>query len=366
MIATLMEETVEELFEPLRLGKMTLPNRLVMAPMTRSRSADRSVGELTAAYYSQRAGAGLIITEGTQPSVIGQGYIDTPGLHSPEQAQAWRRVTDAVHAQGGRIFVQLMHSGRVGHSSLYPDGALPVAPSAVATGGQMYTPDGMVDHPVPREMTLDDIAQTVEDFVSAAKYAMDAGFDGVELHGANGYLIQQFLADSSNLRTDAYGGSVENRVRFADEVARAVSDAIGPERVGIRISPGTTSEGISESDPTELYRTLIRTLAPYNLAYVHVMEFGHREVTELVRAEWPGTLILNPHKTGEEASVTPDAALEVLQDDLADAVSLGSLWLANPDLHQRIRSGGPFNELDTSTFYGGDHRGYTDYPALSG
>ncbi|RNL70319.1 alkene reductase [Streptomyces sp. I6] len=359
-----MEESMEELFAPLRVGKMTLPNRLVMAPMTRSRSVDRSVNALTADYYAQRAGAGLIITEGTQPSVIGQGYIDTPGLHSAEQAEDWRRVTDAVHAAGGRIFVQLMHSGRVGHSSLYPDGALPVAPSPIATGGQMYTPDGMVDHPVPREMTLEDIAQTVEDFVSAAKHAVDAGFDGVELHGANGYLIHQFLADGSNQRTDVYGGSVENRVRFADEVARAVSDAIGPERVGIRISPGSTSEGISESDPAELYRTLIRTLAPYNLAYVHIMEFGHRAVTELVRAEWPGTLILNPHKTGTEAYVSPEIALEVLQDDLADAVSLGSLWLANPDLQRRIRVGGPFNSPDAATFYGGDHRGYTDYPML--
>ncbi|MFE2295053.1 alkene reductase [Streptomyces sp. NPDC059452] len=356
---------MDELFTPLRLGKISLPNRLVMAPMTRSRSADRSVNALTAEYYAQRAGAGLIITEGTQPSVIGQGYIDTPGLHSPEQAAAWRVVTGAVHDAGGRIFVQLMHSGRVGHPSLYPDGALPLAPSAIATGRQMYTPGGKLDHPVPREMTLEDIARTVEDFVAAAKYAVDAGFDGVELHGANGYLIQQFLADGSNHRTDVYGGSVENRVRFADEVARAVGDAIGPERVGIRLSPGSTSEGVGESDPAGLYRTLIRTLAPYNLAYVHIMEFGHREVTELIRAEWPGTLILNPHRTGTEASVTAEAALEVLRDGLADAVSLGSLWLANPDLDRRIRVGGPFNEADPTTFYGGDHRGYTDYPTLS-
>lgn len=356
---------MDELFTPLRVGKMTLPNRLVMAPMTRSRSVDRSVNALTAAYYAQRATAGLIITEGTQPSVIGQGYIDTPGLHSAEQAAAWRGVTDAVHAAGGRIFVQLMHSGRVGHPSLYPDGALPVAPSAIATGGQMYTPHGMVDHPVPREMTLKDFGWAVADFVSAAEYAMDAGFDGVELHGANGYLIQQFLADGSNHRTDAYGGSVENRVRFADEVVRTVSDAIGPERVGIRISPGSTSEGVSESDPAELYGTLIRTLAPHGLAYVHIMEFGHREVTELIRSAWPGTLILNPHRTGTEPAVTPEAAREVLLDGLADAVSLASLWLANPDLPRRIRSGGPFNPSDTSTYFGGDHRGYTDYPTLS-
>ncbi|MET8982260.1 alkene reductase [Streptomyces sp. NPDC004539] len=352
------------MFESLLLGKSTLSNRLVMAPMTRSRSVDRSVGQLTAEYYAQRAGAGLIITEGTQPSVIGQGYIDTPGLHSPEQAQAWRVVTDAVHARGGRIFVQLMHSGRVGHPSLYPDGALPVAPSAIATGSQMFTPDGMVDHPTPREMTLEDVAQTVEDFVSAARYAVQAGFDGVELHGANGYLIHQFLADNTNRRTDAYGGSLENRVRFAEEVARAVSDAIGPERVGIRISPGSTSEGVAESDPIALYRTLIRGLAPLDLAYVHVMEFGHREVTRMVRAEWPGKLILNPHETGRESSVTPEAALAALREGLADAISLGSLWLANPDLPERIQAGGPYNEIVPGTFYGGDHRGYTDYPTL--
>ncbi|MET8824591.1 alkene reductase [Streptomyces sp. NPDC004610] len=357
---------MQELFEPLRLGKMTLPNRLVMAPMTRSRSVDRSVGQLTARYYSQRGAAGLIITEGTQPSVIGQGYIDTPGLHSPEQADAWRVVTEAVHAKGGRIFVQLMHSGRVGHPSLYPDGALPVAPSAVATGSTMFTPDGPVDHPTPREMTLEDIVQTVEDFVSAARYAVRAGFDGVELHGANGYLVHQFLGDNTNLRTDAYGGSVENRIRFAVEVARAVGDAIGPERVGIRISPGSTSEGIAENDPATLYRALVRALVPLDLAYVHVMEFGHREVTRIVRAEWPGTLILNPHPTGEEPSVTPRVAAEALREGLADAVSLGQMWLANPDLPDRIKAGGPYNEIVPGTFYGGDHRGYTDYPTLKG
>ncbi|MFJ5266352.1 alkene reductase [Streptomyces sp. NPDC088387] len=357
---------MQELFEPLRLGKLTLPNRLVMAPMTRSRSVDRSVGQLTAEYYSQRAGAGLIITEGTQPCEIGQGYIDTPGLHSDEQAAAWRVVTEAVHAKGGRIFVQLMHSGRVGHQSLYPDGALPVAPSPVATGGTMYTADGPVDHPTPREMTLEDIVRTIEDFVSAARHAVRAGFDGVELHGANGYLIHQFLADNSNLRTDGYGGAVENRIRFAVEVARAVADAIGPERVGIRISPGSNSEGIAESDPTGLYRTLIRSLAPLELAYVHIMEFGFRDVTRMVRAEWPGSLILNPHKTGDEATVTPEAAAEVLREDLADAVSLAQMWLANPDLPERILAGGPYNEIVPGTFYGGDHRGYTDYPTLKG
>ncbi|MDG9715409.1 alkene reductase [Streptomyces sp. DH24] len=357
---------MSHLFQPLSLGKLRLPNRLVMAPMTRSRASGGVQTPLAAEYYAQRAAAGLIITEGTQPCVIGQGYIDTPGLHTPKQVAAWRRVTDAVHERQGRIFVQLMHSGRVGHPSLYPDGALPVAPSAVASGGQLYTPEGMLDHPTPRAMNLEDIARAVEDHISAAKFAMDAGFDGVELHGANGYLIHQFLADNTNLRTDAYGGSVNNRIRFAVEVARAVSDAVGPERVGIRLSPGNTSNGIEERDPATVYEALIRALAPLNLAYVHLMEFGGRDVTKVIRDVWPGVLILNPHATGEEAFVTPESAEAVLEEGLCDAVSMGSLWLANPDLPERITAGGPFNAPDPDTFYGGDHRGYTDYPTLDG
>ncbi|ADB35629.1 NADH:flavin oxidoreductase/NADH oxidase [Kribbella flavida DSM 17836] len=355
---------MQELFEPLRLGKLTLPNRLVMAPMTRSRCTGGSPTELTAEYYAQRAGAGLIVTEATQPSAIGQGYIDTPGLHSAEQIAGWRQVTDAVHDRDGRIFVQLMHAGRVGHPCLYPDGALPVAPSSIACDDRLYTADGLLDRPVPREMTLDDIAWTIDDFVFAARCAMDAGFDGVELHGANGYLIHQFLADNTNLRTDGYGGSIPNRIRFAEEVARAVADAIGPERVGIRLSPGSTSNGVSESDPGRLYQALIRALAPLGLAYVHVMEFGHREVTELIRREWAGPLILNPHRTGDEAMVRPEVAHEAVRSGLADAVGIAALWLANPDLPARILAGGPYNEPDPATFYGGDHRGYTDYPTL--
>ncbi|UNO39485.1 alkene reductase [Streptomyces sp. MST-110588] len=353
-----------KLFEKVTVGKLELANRMVMAPMTRSRAYGGLVSELTAEYYAQRAGAGLLITEGTQPSVIGQGYIQTPGLHSAEQVAAWRRVTDAVHGKDGRIFVQLMHAGRIGHPTLYPDGALPLAPSAIASGEQLYTAEGMLDHPVPREMTLEDITRTTEDFVSAARNAMEAGFDGVELHGANGYLIQQFLAGSSNRRTDAYGGSVENRIRFAVEVVQAVSDAIGPERVGIRISPGVRINGVVEDDAAEIYTALMRALAPYGLAYVHVLEMATRELTELVRAEWPGTLILNPHR--EPGPLTVEAASEALEEKLADAISFGALWLANPDLPERIKAGGPYNEARRETFYGGDHRGYTDYPTLTG
>lgn len=353
-----------DLFEPVQLGKLDLPSRLVMAPMTRSRARGGLVDELTAEYYAQRAAAGLIVTEGTQPSVIGQGDVDTPGMHSAEQVEAWRQVTDAVHDRGGQIFVQLMHAGRLGHPVLYPDRALPLAPSAIASGEQVHTPDGKLDHPTPRAMTLEDIIQTVEDFVSAARNAMDAGFDGVELHGASGFLIHQFLSGNTNARTDAYGGSLENRIRFAVEVVQAVSDAIGPDRTGIRISPGITYNGIAESDTAELYPALARALAPYGLAYLHLVETHDRELTEELRRTWPGPLILNPHRTPEERPATPGTAAAVLRDGLADAVSLASYWLANPDLPARIRAGGPFNEVDSATLYGGDHRGYTDYPTL--
>ncbi|WP_425549655.1 alkene reductase [Actinomadura keratinilytica] len=356
---------VDELFESVTVGKLELPNRLVMAPMTRSRATeDGRVTELTAEYYAQRAGAGLIVSEAVQPCVRGQGYVWTPGLHSAEQTQAWRAVTDAVHREGGRIFAQLMHSGRIGHPVLYPDGGLPVAPSPVASGMQLFTPDGMLDHPVPREMTPDDIAETVADFASAARNAVDAGFDGVEVHGANGYLIHQFLADGTNRRTDSYGGSIENRIRFAVEVVAAVVDAIGPERVGLRVSPGNTVNNISESDAADLYPELLRAVAQYNPAYVHIMEAGDRALTKRLREVWTGTLILNPHPTPEAFPATVDNGVEALRDGVADAVAFGELWLANPDLPARIKAGGPYNKADRDTFYGGDHRGYTDYPVL--
>lgn len=219
---------------------------------------------------------------------------------------AWRAVTDAVHAEGGRIFAQLMHAGRVGHPVLYPDGGVPLGPSPLASGEKLFTPDGMLDHPVPREMTVDDIAQAVEEFAASARNAVEAGFDGVELHGANGYLIQQFLADGSNTRTDAYGGTIANRIRFGVEVARAVSEAIGPDRVGFRVSPGGTANGVSESDTAELYAALLAALAPLGLAYLHIMELGDRDMTRRLRAAWPGTLILNPHPTPESFPARPE------------------------------------------------------------
>ncbi|MFG3437776.1 alkene reductase [Nonomuraea sp. NPDC047897] len=356
---------MRELFEPVTVGDLDLPNRLVMAPMTRSRCRGGLAGELTAEYYGQRAAAGLIIVEGTQPCALGQGYIDTPGLHTREQAAAWRRVTDEVHRRGGRIFVQLMHSGRIGHPVLYPGGELPIAPSPIPSGEQLYTADGMLDHPTPREMTMVDIARAVEDFAQAARLAMDAGFDGVELHGASGYLIHQFLSDNTNRRTDAYGGSVERRIRFAVEVAQAVADAIGPARTGMRLSPGITYNGMAESDSEILYTELARALAPLGLAYLHVSENDTRDITKLLRAEWPGTLILNPHPWSGDGPATPEDGVEALRSGLADAVAFARLWLANPDLPARIAAGGPYTQADPATFYGGDHRGYTDYPTLT-
>ncbi|MFW5420556.1 NAD(P)H-dependent oxidoreductase [Nocardiopsis sp. CNT-189] len=358
------ERTMTGYFEPVSVGALKLPNRLLMAPMTRSRAPRGIVGPATAEYYAQRAAAGLIIAEGIQPSVRGQGYIDTPGLHSADQVAAWREVTGAVHAAGGRIFAQIMHSGRIGHPVLYPDGGLPVAPSAIASGERLYTPDGLLEHPVPRALATAEIEEVVDEFTEASRNAIDAGFDGVELHGSNGYLIQQFLADGTNRRTDRYGGSRANRIRFAAEVAAAVAEAIGPERTGMRIGPGTPNNGITESDTAELYPELARALAPIDLAYLHIAEEGHREVTEAVRAAWPNALLLNPHPDPASGARTTESGAEALAAGLADAITIGSEWLANPDLDVRVKAGGPFNDPDPATFYGGGEQGYTDYPRL--
>ncbi|MFF0610823.1 alkene reductase [Nocardia tengchongensis] len=357
---------MSSLFEQVSIGRLRLPGRLVMAPMTRNRATPEGlVTELTAEYYAQRASAGLIISESIQPSVIGQGYFLTPGLHNAEQTAAWRVVTDAVHAAGGRIVAQLTHTGRIGHPVLYPDNALPVAPSPIASGEQLFTPDGMIDHPQPREMTAADITDTIADFTAAARNAVAAGFEGVEVHGANGFLLHQFLADNTNRRTDAYGGSTTNRIRFVTEVVAAVADAIGADRTGIRLSPGNPYNHIEESDPAPLYVELLTALADLDLAYVHLVEGGDRELTTKLRAAWPGALILNPHPTPEAFPATVDAATVALESGVADAISLGTLWLANPDLDARIQAGGPFNAPDQATFYGGTHIGYTDYPSLA-
>jgi N-ethylmaleimide reductase len=360
-----MRRIVSTLFDPAIVGRLQLPSRLVMAPMTRNRATPRGVvTPTTAEYYAQRAGAGLIISESIQPGVRGQGYILTPGLHTDEQVAAWRTVTAAVHEKGGRIVAQLTHCGRIGHPSLYPDGELPIAPSPVASGEQMIGFDGPLDHPTPREMTTEDVQDVVEEFARSARNAVEAGFDGVEVHGGNGFLLHQFLADNTNLRTDGYGGPVANRIRFAVEVVRAVVGAVGADRVGLRVSAGSPYNSIVERDPTPVYTALLEALAELDVAYLHVIEMGTRDLTKQLRAAWSGPLILNPHETMEVFPATAEAALEAIGSGIADAVSLGALWLANPDLDVRIRAGGPFNVPDPATFYGGDHTGYTDYPAL--
>lgn len=355
-------------FEPIQLGDHHLANRIAMSPMTRSRAhgPGATVTELTATYYAQRASAGLIITEGTQPSAIAQGYPNTPGLHSEEQVVAWRQVTDAVHAAGGTIFAQLMHTGRIGHPSLLPEGLIPVGPSAVPANGHVHTQDGPREFVTPKELSDGEIEATISDFASAARNAIAAGFDGVEIHGANGYLVHQFLAPNSNQRTDRWGGPAGNRIRFGVEVATAVAEAIGAHRTGIRISPGNPLNDIAETDSADVERTytaLVAALAPLDLAYLHLLETSDRDLTRLLRTDWPGVFLLNPATYPE---FTGPSALELIEDGTADVITFGALFLANPDLPARLAAGGPFNTPDHATFYGGDHYGYTDYPTLTG
>jgi N-ethylmaleimide reductase len=347
------------LFESVKLGTLELANRAVMAPMTRSRAGAGGVPTpLAVAYYTQRASAGLIVTEGIQPSPRGQGYVNTPGLHTEDQVAGWRAVTDAVHAAGGRIFAQLLHVGRITH----PDnsGHQPVGVSPVRPAGQIFTPSGLQDFGVPHELSTVDIEATVDDFVGSARNAVAAGFDGVELHGANGYLIHQFLAENTNHRTDSYGGSVLNRIRFATETASAVADAIGADRVAIRISPGGTFNDISEPDAADVYPALVDALP--SLAYLHLIASPDEDLNDVLRRRWSGGLIVNASR--------PDPVHDETVSNWfargADALSFGRAWLANPDLLERLRRGAPLNQADPATFYGGDHAGYTDYPTLAG
>ncbi|MEU4806026.1 alkene reductase [Actinosynnema sp. NPDC023587] len=348
-------------FDPLDLAGTRLANRVVMAPMTRNRARGTVPTAAMVKYYAQRASAGLIITEGVQPSPVGQGYPDTPGLHSTGQVEAWRAVTDAVHAHGGRIFAQVMHTGRIGHPSLLPADLHPVGASPVRAAGQVFTGTSTLDFVTPVELTHADVEATVEDFAEAARNAVAAGFDGVELHGANGYLIHQFLAPNTNLRTDHWGGSPTARTRFAIAAVTAVADAIGAHRVGLRVSPGNSYNDIAEHDHRDLYPALVDALDPLGLAYLHVLEHD-RELTLELRKRFSSALILNPLTPGR---VTGPAELDLVADGTADAIAFGTLFLANPDLPARLAAGGPFNEPDRATFYGGDERGYTDYPALA-
>lgn len=347
------------LWKPITLGQIGLEHRLAMAPMTRSRAA-RTGTELNAEYYAQRASTALIITEGAQPSADGQGYLLTPGMYTDAHIAGWRAVTDAVHEAGGKIVIQLMHTGRVAHPANTPHGRQPVAPSAVKPQGQMFTASGMQALPEPRALSEQEVTDTVQDFRRAAAAAVAAGADGVEIHGANGYLVQQFLSSNANQRTDRYGGSSENRVRFAVEVATAVAEEIGAGRTGVRISPGNSFNDIVEDDVPELYGALLAALAPLELAYLHVQHNGDENLLATLRHDWPGALLLN------RAGADTETRVQDVEKGLADVVTVGRVALANPDWVARIKLNAPLNEADTSTFYGGDAHGYTDYPTLSG
>jgi len=351
-------------FAPVVLGGITAANRIVMAPMTRSRAVGGTPNEATVDYYTQRASAGLIITEGIQPSAIGQGYPDTPGLHDEAQIGAWRRVTDSVHAAGGRIVAQLMHSGRIGHpttSAAAGNGPLtPVAPSPVRPAGTIFTPEGPREYVTPRELTHAEIDATIADFASAAANAIAAGFDGVEVHAANGYLLHQFLAPNSNTRIDSWGGEPQNRIRFTLEVVRAVVEAIGAERTGIRISPANGLGDTHETDAAEVYPLLVSALDGLALAYLHVVEAGAPELLPELRELWHGVLILNPVDLQLDAH---PARLERIASGEADLISFGRLFISNPDLVARLEAEAPLAEPDMSKAYGGDQRGYSDYPA---
>ena len=354
------------LFEPYTLGALTLSNRIVMAPLTRNRAGAGLVpSEFAATYYSQRASAGLLIAEATQVSPQAQGYQDTPGIYTPEQIAGWRQVTDAVHAKGGRIFVQLWHVGRVSNVAVQPGGAAPVAPSAVRAQTKTFVNNSFVDVSEPRALELNEIPGIVEDFRQAAANAIAAGFDGVEVHGANGYLLEQFVKDGANFRTDAYGGSIENRARLLLEVTAAVAHEIGAGRTGVRISPVSPANGISCSDPQPQYDYITEQLSAMGIAYLHVIEGatgGARDV-----APFDFGALRTRFKQSYMANNGYDLGLiqAQLSQGNADLFALGRPFIANPDLVERLKAGAPLNAMDPATLYGGGAKGYTDYPVLA-
>jgi len=367
----MMSGEKDALFNPFTLGDLVLPNRVLMSPLTRSRSKQPGdiPSEMNATYYAQRAGAGLIFAEATQVSPQGKGYAFTPGIHSSAQVDGWRLVTDAVHAAGGRIYLQLWHVGRISRPELQPDGQLPVAPSAIKPEGAMTFTDahsGMVEVLQPRALSHEEIPSLVEQFRKGAENAKRAGFDGVEIHGANGYLLDQFMRSKSNRRDDEYGGSIDNRLRFPLMVVDAVIDVWGCERTGIRVSPTGTFNDMHDDDPVATYSALARELGDRGLAYIEVVEdsfqgnavAGRPEaVIQAIRGNFQGAYIANGNYTADEARQRIGAGK-------CDLVSFGRPFIANPDLPERFRKGAGLNDYDEETFYGGDERGYTDYPAL--
>ncbi len=363
-----MQDRAPNLFDHHQLGPITLSNRVVMAPLTRHRAAaGRVPRELNAIHYAQRASAGLLIAEATSVSMRGYGYLDTPGIVTDEQVAGWKVVTDAVHAKAGRIFLQLWHVGRVSHPSFQPEGELPVSSSAVEFEGRVDTAQGEVDRVTPRALATSEISGVIQEYVRGAELAKEAGFDGVELHGANGYLIEQFLYDKVNRRTDSYGGSIANRCRFLLETLEAVSGVFGPERTGIRLSPNGSSNGVDDSDRPALARYLVKELDKLNPVYVYLIEardysrYAPREGVErllpVYRDRFKGTLIIN-------GGYDYPSATEVVSSGRADLVAFGILMIANPDLVERFKTGSPLNESDRATFYTSGPEGYTDYPFM--
>lgn len=355
-----------DLFSPIQLGAYSLPNRIVMAPLTRCRAGKGNVPtEMNVKYYEQRASAGLIISEATQVSPQGVGYPNTPGIHSNEQIEGWKLVTEAVHKAGGKIFLQLWHVGRSSHPSFQPNGALPVAPSAIAIAGEVFTYEGMKPYVAPRALETDEIPGIVEQFRQGAKNALAAGFDGVEIHGANGYLLDQFLRDGTNKRSDEYGGAIANRARLHLEVTEAVVSVWGSDRVGIRLSPSNTFNSMSDSNPKATFGYLIEALNRYDLAYLHLMEPGESDIkhggivtpTSYFRPLYKGNLIVNQN-------YDRDLGNAAIAQGNADLVAYGKLFIANPDLPERFKLNAPLNEPDPSSFYGGTEKGYIDYPSL--
>ncbi len=349
-----------DLFAPVSLGNLQLTNRIIMAPLTRNRAAQGNIPQaINVEYYKQRATAGLIITEASQISPQGVGYPATPGIYNEEQIAGWRKVTDAVHQQGGHIFIQLWHVGRISHPSMQPGGELPVAPSAIKPQGEAFTYDGMQAFVEPRALEHDEIKQIIEQYRLATVNAKAAGFDGVEIHAANGYLIDQFIRDGSNQRSDEYGGSIENRSRFLNEVVQAVISSWDASRVGVRISPENTFNDIHDSDAQTTFYYIAEQLAAYDLAYLHVLEgnmvdnskkVDYRRIKDLFSGHYMANM-----------GYTLDRAKEAVANGNADSIAFGSLYIANPDLVERFKMNAPLNTPNQDTFYGGDEHGYTDY-----
>jgi N-ethylmaleimide reductase len=357
--------STSKLLEPFKLGPITLPNRFAMAPLTRNRALAGFVpNPLAVEYYGQRASAGLLITEATQVSQQGQGYQDTPGIYSKEQIAGWRKVTDQVHAKGGHIFLQLWHVGRISHTSLQPNGGAPVAPSAILAKTKTFVNNTFADVSEPRALELSEIPGIIDSFKKGAANAIAAGFDGVEVHGANGYLLDQFAKDGANKRTDGYGGSIENRAKLMLEVTKAVTSEVGTERTGIRISPLNLTNDISDSNPQPLFDYIVDQLNALKLVYIHVIEGatgGARDVAPFdyhsLRNRFKGAFIANNGYDFELAN-------KALSANEADLIAFGKLFISNPDLVERFKRGAPLNTPDRDTFYGGGAKGYTDYPAL--